>query len=122
LVEGGARKYNHLLSHIERSSLEPFLRQAFDLWRQFGQAPAGCDKAMSAGEVAKLKTLACRFKVAGAKTAALHQQQLAAMLQFFSLVSNSPEVKAQVDVVALAKRIYRTLGFADEEEVFSPKN
>lgn len=125
LVSGGTQKFSSFLSHLEKTSLEPYLRFVFDCARQFISAPETLRISGQNGSVqfckmipAILKAAACRFHIDGAKGLLFREQELEALTDFLQLVESSPLMQTQVNIPALFKKIYRRLGFTDEVDIF----
>ncbi len=127
LVNGGTQKFSSFLSHLEKTSLEPFLRIVFENAKQFIQETENFRVACHSGRTqykklspALLKGAECCFHIDGSKGALFKEQELRSLTAFLQLVESNPAIQAQVNVPALFKKIYRRLGFTDETEIFKP--
>ena len=125
LVSGGAQKFSSFLAHLEHTSLEPFLRIVFEHARQFVNESENMAIPAPNGEMSflqippdLLKQTECRFAINGSKGLIAKNDEIAAMAKFLELVQNDPELRRQVDILAMYKKIYRRLGFKDEAEIF----
>ena len=125
LVNGGTLKFSAFLSHLEKSSLEPFLRLVFENAKQFINEPENlriyCRDGVTQFKQLLpelLKCAACSFQIEGTKGLLYNDQELRSLTQFLEMVTNNPEIQRQVNTLALFKKIYRRLGFTDEAEIF----
>ena len=117
LVQGGRQKFNSLLSHLEHTSLEPYLNMAFSFCKQFLKKYKAT-YLNNENFPMLLKTSDCSFKVSGSRELSLRNQEIEAIAGFIRLIQGVPELSNQVNLLSLVKRLYRHLGFSDEEEVF----
>jgi hypothetical protein len=127
LVSGGSQKFSSFLSHLEHSSLEPFLRLVFEQARQFINEPeclriSGSDQGFEFKEIAPgiLKEVDCCFRIDGSRGLIFREQELQAMTAFLELAEKNPALQGQINLTALYRKIYRRLGFTDETEIFTP--
>lgn len=125
LVSGGSQKFGHFVAHLENTSLEVFLRMVFDHARQFMTEPETLRITSPSGQLEFLevlpeliRTTSCTFKIDGSQSAFLRGQELASLVQFIDLVRGDPEMRQRVNIPELYRRVYRRLGFRDEEEIF----
>lgn len=117
LVQGGRQKFNSLLSHLEHTSLEPYLTLAFEFLKQFSGNLTACEAEPLLP--VELKTARCRFKVSGSRAMNLRNKEIESIAAFIKVLQGlPPEVTAQVNLLALVKQLYRHLGFTDEASVF----
>jgi hypothetical protein len=125
LVSGGAQKFSSFLSHLEHTSLLPFLRLVLECARQFVTEPEnlrmigpdGCvEYKRILPEILKLSD--CRFRIDGSRGALLREQELKSLEVFLQLAEKSSALQGQIDLPALYRKIYRRLGFTDEAEIF----
>lgn len=127
LVSGGAQKFNGFISHLENTSLEPFLAMVFASAKQFTQTKETVRLAAKNGQLKFVDILPrilqqakCQFKIQGSQAVATRSQELDGMLAFLQMVNNNPQLQGQVNTLPLLKKIYRRLGFNDEDMVFQP--
>jgi hypothetical protein len=66
-----------------------------------------------------LQQAQCQFKIDGSQAAMLKRQELDTLIGFIQLVQQAPELQQHINVVTLLKKIYRRLGFRDEESIFN---
>ena len=125
LVNGGTQKFSSFLSHLEKTSLEPFLRIVFETAKQFISETENFRVACYQGgtqykQVSPdlLKGSECCFHIDGSKGVLFKEQELRSLTAFLQLVEGNPVIQAQVNVPALFKKIYRRLGFTDETAIF----
>jgi hypothetical protein len=125
LVSGGTQKFSSFLSHLEKTSLEPFLRIVFENAKQFTGEPENlrvyCQNGVTQFKQiipSVLKGANCCFHIDGSKGVLFKAQELRALTEFLQLVEGNPSIQGQVNVPALFKKIYRRLGFTDETEIF----
>lgn len=126
LVSGGAQKINGFINHLENTSLEPFLEMVFASAKQFMTTPetvrlAGKNGDLSFVEILPnvLRQLECQFKIEGSQAALNKGEELNKMVTFIQLVQQQPELADKVDLLPLLKKVYRRLGFNDEDVVFN---
>lgn len=128
LIRGGRQKFSSFLSHLEHTSLEPFLKRVFEYARQFA---AGAELIRRQGckgtEFLKilpdvLKTCECCFRIDGASGQLFREQELKSLTAFLQIAESSAALQGQVDLTALYRKIYRRLGFTDEAEIFRTPN
>jgi hypothetical protein len=129
LVNGGSQKFSSFLSHLEKTSLEPFLRFVFENARQFISTPENLRIYGKGGSVQFKRILPEIFKGAdysfhidGSKGVLFKAQELRALVEFLQLVGNTPSMQPLVNVPALFRKIYRRLGFTDEADIFQTPN
>nr|BDD47812.1 hypothetical protein 1 [bacterium] len=125
LVSGGTQKFSHFMSHLEKSSLVPFLHMTFENAKQFMRGPETIRVTNHDGSLAFLEILPevlqqadCCFKVDGSKSSLLKEQEMNALVAFIEMSLKDPELRQQIDVMELYRKIYRRLGFRDEDQVF----
>ena len=125
LLNTGTQKFSSFLSHLEHTSLEPFLRIVFENARQFVREPESLRVCNRDGTLAfrmmlpeLLKTAECHFRIDGSRGMLLKEQELKSISTFLQLAESSPSLRGQVDFTALYRKIYRRLGFTDEAEIF----
>lgn len=126
LVQGGNQKYSSLLAHLEHESLEPFLNMAFAHMQQFVQEDRMVRFVNGQGQwcfeslpQALLRASRCQFRISGARAGFLKQQELEGIVTFLKLLREAPaQLLQQIDVMELYRRIYRRLGFKDEDIIF----
>lgn len=126
LVNGGTQKFSSFLSHLEHTSLEPFLRIIFENTRQFVSEPENLrvrnhDGAWLFKRIPPelLKCCECEFRIDGSRGLLFKEQELKSISTFLQLAENSPSLKGQINLPLLYKKIYRRLGFTDEAEIFT---
>lgn len=126
LMTGGTQKFSSFLSHLEHTSLEPFLRMVFENARQFLREPENLrirnhDGSLTFRQILPelLKCCECTFRIDGSRGLLFKERELKAISTFLQLVENSPSLKGKVNLPLLYKKIYRRLGFTDEAEIFS---
>lgn len=126
LMNGGTQKFSSFLSHLEHTSLEPFLKMVFENTRQFVREPEnlrirGHDGSLSFKRILPelLKCCECAFRIDGSRGLLFKERELKSITTFLQLVENSPSLRGQVNLPLLYKKIYRRLGFTDEAEIFS---
>lgn len=126
LVSGGTQKFNSFIAHLEHTSLEPYLRQVFENAKQFLTEPEALRLAREDGSWTftqllpeLLQQAKCRFKVDGSQASLLKHQEIDAMISFINLIKSHPEHSGQVNLLPLFKKIYRRLGFNDEDQIFN---
>lgn len=126
LVSGGAQKFNGFINHLENTSLEPFLEMVFASAKQFMTTPetvrlAGKNGDLSFVEILPnvLRQLECQFKIEGSQAALNKGEELNKMVTFIQLVQQQPELADKVNLLPLLKKVYRRLGFNDEDVVFN---
>jgi hypothetical protein len=125
LVSGGSQKFSSFLSHLEHTSLEPFLRIVYENSRQF-VTEAECLRMAGADGKPQfqrmlpeiLKGSDCCFRIDGTRGLLFKEQELQAISTFLRLVENHPQMKGRINLMALYRKIYRRLGFTDEAEIF----
>jgi hypothetical protein len=127
LVNGGSQKFSSTLSHLEKTSLAPFLHMVFSHAQQFIYQPEMLQYRCNKGEMQfrplcpdLLKRAQCGFKIDGSKGVLLKEQELEALASFIALAEKSPTLQSQINLSELYKKIYRRLGFTDELEIFIP--
>lgn len=125
LVSGGSQKFNSFIAHLENTSLEPYLSQVFENAKQFLTEPESLRLAKEDGTwefsdllPELLQDTRCRFKVDGVQASLMKSQEINAMMGFIQLIQRTPELQGHVNVLPLIKKIYRRLGFHDEEQIF----
>jgi len=125
LVSGGTQKFSSFLSHLEKTSLEPYLRIVFENAKQFVSKPENLRVYSSDGMAqfkqilpSLLKCAECCFNIDGSKGILAKEQELRAISSFLQMVGSTPAIQAQINVMALFRKIYRRLGFTDEHEIF----
>lgn len=125
LVNGGTQKFSSFLSHLEKTSLEPYLRIVFENAKQFICEPENL-RVYSKNGITQFKQVLptllkgadyC-FHIDGSKGVLFKAQELQALTEFLQLVESNPSIQGQVNIPALFKKIYRRLGFTDETEIF----
>lgn len=126
LVAGGSQKFSSFLSHLENSSLAPFLRLVFEQARQFLREPESLRIPGENGNLrfqqllpAVLKNSDCCFRIDGSRGLLFRQQELKSITAFLDLVAAHPGIQQRVNLMTLYRKIYRRLGFTDEAEIFS---
>lgn len=129
LIQGGSQKYSSLLSHLEQTALEPFLRMAFGHCQHFAQGDTDTLRMVQTDgstifsqiPLQVMRTAQCQFRISGARSAFVKGQELGQLATFIDLVKTAPpEIAEQVNLLELYKRVYRRLGFQDEQDIFSP--
>jgi hypothetical protein len=127
LVQGGAQKFSSVINHLEQTSLEPFLQVIFAQAKQFLREPEMLRVARNDGSMEFVRILPdllrqaqCAFRIDGSQAAVLKGRELEALVTFLKLVNGNDALARQVNVMELYKRIYRRLGFRDEEQIFLP--
>lgn len=125
LVNGGTQKFSACLSHLEHTSLEPFLKIVFENAKQFIREPESLCVGHSNGQPQfqnispeLLKITNCNFRIDGSRGLLFRQQELRAITTFLQLVNANPNLQKHVNLLTLYKKIYRRLGFTDEAEIF----
>lgn len=125
LVSGGAQKFSFFISHLENTTLEPFLRMAFENAKQFMREPQTLRIVKDDGSLDFLEILPellqeseCSFRIEGSRGGMLKGQEIEAMVHFVELALKDPDLKQQVNVMELYRKIYRRLGFKDEGDIF----
>ena len=125
LVSGGTQKFSFFIAHLENTSLEPFVRMVFENAKQFLSEPETLRVPGKDGNTEFIQLLPellldaeCVFRIDGSRGGLMKEQELSAMIAFIELAGKDPEVRAQIDVMALYRKIYRRLGFQDEEQIF----
>lgn len=125
LVSGGSQKFSQFIAHLENTSLEPFLRMTFENAKQFLSEPEVLRVIHPDGAVAFIEILPeviqrcrCAFKVEGSTGGLRKEQEMAAMVAFVDMTLRDPELRSRIDVMALYRKIYRRLGFKDEDVIF----
>ncbi len=125
LISGGSQKFSNFISHLENTSLEPFLVMAFENAKQFLREPEMLRVARKDGSLEFIRILPeiirrtrCSFRIDGSQGAIARGQELEAMVSFVRLVREIPELAAQVDLLPVLRKIYRRLGFKDEDQIF----
>ncbi len=125
LVSGGRQKFSSFLSHLEHTSLEPFLRMAFEYARQFVAEPeslrlGGTDGCVGFKQMLPeiLKASSCCFRIDGSRGLLFREQELRSITTFLRLVEGSASLRGKVNLLALYRKVYRRLGFSDETEIF----
>lgn len=128
LVSGGSQKFSSFLGHLEHTSLEPFLRIVFEHARQFVREPeclqvTGPDGSLAFRQLLPdlLKATECRFKINGSKGLVIRNDEITAISAFLELAQQDPELRRNINLVALYKKLYRRLGFKDEADIFQPQ-
>lgn len=126
LVNGGTQKFSSFLSHLEHTSLEPFLKIIFENAKQFITEiepirTLGKDGCLQFREISPewLQASSCNFRIDGSRGILLKEQELQSIATFLKLVSDNPALQGQINLTALYKKIYRRLGFTDETEIFT---
>jgi hypothetical protein len=109
MVEGGAQKLTSILAHFENRVLQPYLDLVLALMRQFASIDLPQIQALSAE---------CCFEITGRSAAISKQQELEGLLSFLKLVQQDADIRKNVNVAQLYRRIYRRLGLSDESGVF----
>jgi hypothetical protein len=127
LVSGGRQKFSSFLSHLEHTSLAPFLKRVLEYARQFitqpellRVCPQGCSPQYQELMPELLKTSECCFRIDGSSGQIFKEQELKSLTAFLQIAENSTALHGQVDLPALYRKIYRRLGFTDETEIFRP--
>lgn len=112
LVSSGSQKFNSFISHLENTSLEPYLAQVFENAKQFLTEPEALRLAREDGtwEFASvipelLQQTRCRFKVDGVQASLMRDQEINAMMGFINLIQRTPELRGQVNILPLIKKI-----------------
>jgi len=125
LISGGSQKFSSFLSHLEKTSLEPFLRFVFESAKQFISGPENIRVYCQSGSVQFKQMLPeiikgsnCSFHIEGSQGVLFKVQELRALTNFLQMVESTPSMQPLVNVPALFKKIYRRLGFTDEAEIF----
>lgn len=125
LLSGGSQKFSSILAHLEKTSLEPFLRIVLSHARQFVCEPELLRCCREGGEIQfeslcphMLKQSHCTFRIDGSKGILMKEQELRAISSFIELIEKSPAMQQQVNLKVLYKKIYRRLGFTDETDIF----
>src|SRR5262249_25542855 len=112
------------LSHLEHTSLEPFLNLVFEYARQFISQPEPLRVSQSSGPKYQamlpeiLKSAKCCFRIDGSSGQVFKEQELQALMMFLRAAESSSAIRGQVDLLTLYRKIYRRLGFMDEAEIF----
>ncbi len=126
LVSGGTQKFSYFIAHLENSSLEPLLEMVFENAKQFMQNPEVIQVARGNGCVNFVEILPevlqqsrCTFKVDGSRGGLQKEVELNALMAFAELANNDPELRQQVNILEVYRKIYRRLGFQDEDFMFS---
>ncbi|MBK8191065.1 MAG: hypothetical protein IPK79_11525 [Vampirovibrionales bacterium] len=125
LVSGGAQKFNTFVSHLENTTLEPFLRMAFENAKQFLVDSETLRITRNDGSLEfrrilpeLLQRAQCDFRIDGAQAAVTRGQEIEAMMLFARLTQDLPQIRERLNLLPLLRKIYRRLGFKDEEQVF----
>ncbi len=126
LITGGAQKFNTLISHLENTALEPFLEMVFENAKQFLTEPHTLRLSKHDGSLEFVELLPevlqqsqCQFRIDGSQAASLKNQELETLIGFIQLVQQAPELKSHINIIPLLKKIYRRLGFKDEDSIFT---
>ena len=127
LIQGGAQKFSSVINHLEQTSLEPFLQLIFQQAQQSVDSRESFKVQHADGRICYeelapelLQQTRCRFRIHGSQSIASKRQELDGLIAFIRLVKDSPEQLQNVNMLELYKRIYRRLGFKDEELIFQP--
>jgi hypothetical protein len=111
---------------LENTSLKPFLDIVFENAKQFLEQPETIRISRNDGSLEFLQILPeilrqakCHFKIDGSQSALLKGKELETIVQFINLVEGNPQIATQVNLMELYRKIYRRLGFKDEEEIFA---
>ncbi len=125
LVSGGTQKFNNFISHLENTSLEPFMNIIFENSKQFMNQAETLRVSLEDGSLnfvqilpELLRRTRCSFKIEGSQATIHRTQELESMVNFIRLVKEMPELSNQINVLAIIRKIYRRLGFKDEDQVF----
>jgi len=125
LVSGGSQKFNSFISHLENTSLEPFIEMVFDSAKQFMTIPETLKIAQDNGELSFVEIIPAliqrgrySFKVDGSQGAIQQGQELKSMVDFVHLVQQIPQLANRVNLTPIMRKIYRRLGFKDEDQIF----
>jgi hypothetical protein len=125
LVNGGTQKFSAFLSHLEHTTLEPFLKIVFENAKQFVRDAECVCIGHQAGQAQfqqispdLLKTTHCNFRIDGSRGLLFRQQELRAITTFLQMVNSNASLQKHINLLALYKKIYRRLGFTDETEIF----
>lgn len=128
LVNGGVQKFSTFASHVENTSLEPFLRMVFENAKQFMGDGETLRITRADGSLAfrrilpdLLQRAQCDFRIDGAQAAISREQEIHAMIAFARLAKDLPAARERLNVLPLLRKIYRRFGFKDEEQVFLPE-
>lgn len=65
-----------------------------------------------------LQRAQCDFRIDGAQAAVTRGQEIEAMMLFARLTQDLPQIRERLNLLPLLRKIYRRLGFKDEEQVF----
>ena len=113
------------MSHLENTSIEPFLRITLENAKQFLNKPetlriAKQDGSLEFTEVLPeiLQQCDCTFKIDGSHGTIVKEQEISAMVSFLEAISADPQIKSKINVLEVYKKIYRRLGFKDESGIF----
>jgi hypothetical protein len=128
LVQGGAQKFSSVLNHLEQSSLLPFLNLTLSQAKRYLKQPTALQIQQQNGHSCTetmtpslLRSIRCNLRISGSQSLINRRQEVDALIAFIRLAQESPELKEQVDLIQLYKRIYRHLGFKDEDRIFKTK-
>ncbi|MDX2084699.1 MAG: portal protein [Candidatus Melainabacteria bacterium] len=127
LVQGGSQKFSSIITHLEKNSLEPFLRLVFENGKQFLQQKEVVRVSRTDGTLEFITILPevlqktrCSFKINGSQSIQVKGRELEAIVAFIRLIQQDNALASQINRMELYRRIYRRLGFRDEEEIFNP--
>ncbi len=125
LVSGGTQKFNNFISHLENTSLEPLMSIVFENAKQFMNEKETLRLAMEDGSLSFVEILPellqrtrCTFQIEGSQATIHRTQELESMVNFLRLVKEMPELSERINLMSIVRKIYRRLGFKDEDQVF----
>ncbi|MGE0200341.1 MAG: portal protein [Candidatus Melainabacteria bacterium] len=129
LVSGGTQKFSYFIAHLQKTSLEPYLRWVFEQAKQLLSEPETIRIVNTDGSLSfetmnpgDLQGCRCQFRIDGSGGHLQKDQEMQSLLGFLRLVMQNPSVQDQVDILSLYRKIYRRLGFKDEEQLFLHKD
>ena len=125
-LQSGERKYSHLLSHLEQTSVEPLLNKVFSHLQQFWNTPETLRLLQPDDTVIfkpvqpkNLKRLKVSFKVSGSRGMLQNKEELDHMLFFIKVLQSLPEIRNSINFIELAKGIYDKMGLTNIKNVFT---
>ncbi len=126
LLNAGTQKFSYFIAHLQNTSLQPFLNIIFDHAKQFMNRPETLrilhrDGSLKFMDVLPelLRESRCTFRIESANNIMTRENELGSLVSFLKLASQQPEIHQRIDMVELYRKIYRRLGFKDEDQIFS---